>query len=384
MRQDKDIAFSLPDPEFGLNFNLDRDEKADSFEGQLLWRPGSFKTVAGAGHFDIDRNESLVLAIEDPLFGFTDTTTSDTNIKHSNLYVYSLGALTKELTVTLGLSGDFFEEGGTAFASTVIPDVPAGDPTPVPPAVLGSRDQLNPKLGVTWSAPSGTTLRAAGFRTLKRTLVTDQTLEPTQVAGFNQFFDDPSATRSWVWGVALDQKLGRKVFAGAEFSSRELTIPQTLVQENVVVDRDGSERLARAYLFTAPHDWFTLAVEYEYEKAERATELAFPFSTVRTHWVPVSARFFHPSGLSALVGATYLDQDGDFLLPDQSEFVPGERDFWVVDAGLRYRLPRRHGFLAVGVNNLTDERSAYLATDSRNLRIRPGRTIFARVVLAFP
>jgi hypothetical protein len=55
-----------------------------------------------------------------------------------------------------------------------------------------------------------------------------------------------------------------------------------------------------------------------------------------------------------------------------------------VDTALRYRLPKRFGFLAVGVNNLTDERSTYQATDSRNLRIRPGRVVYASVVLAVP
>ena len=55
-----------------------------------------------------------------------------------------------------------------------------------------------------------------------------------------------------------------------------------------------------------------------------------------------------------------------------------------MDAALRYRLPKRYGFVVAGVNNLTDERSTYEATDSRNLTIRPGRVVYARVVLAFP
>jgi hypothetical protein len=37
-----------------------------------------------------------------------------------------------------------------------------------------------------------------------------------------------------------------------------------------------------------------------------------------------------------------------------------------------------------GVNNMTDERATYEATDPRNLTIRPGRVIYGRVVLAFP
>ena len=56
----------------------------------------------------------------------------------------------------------------------------------------------------------------------------------------------------------------------------------------------------------------------------------------------------------------------------------------MLDAGLRYRLPKRFGFLVAGVNNLTDERSTYEATDSKNLGIRPGRVAYARVVLAIP
>jgi len=84
---------------------------------------------------------------------------------------------------------------------------------------------------------------------------------------------------------------------------------------------------------------------------------------------------------------TYLKQDGEFLTFNElgvNEYIPGDRDFWVVDAGLRYRLPKRYGFLVAGVNNLTDERSTYQATDPTNLAIRPGRVVFARVILAFP
>ena len=390
LHQDKDIAFSLPEPDLAQDFSLDRDERANSVEGQLLFRSGSFKVVGGAGRFDIDDTESLAITIDDPEFGFTDTRTTDRKIGHTNVYAYSYVSLPRDVTLTLGLSGDLFDEDGTAVSAIAFSGLPPDAPVPVPAAVLGSKDQANPKLGILWSGPHGTTLRAAAFRTLKRTLVTDQTLEPTQVAGFNQFFDDPSATRSWVYGAGIDQKFGRKLFGGAEFYRRDMTIPQTLIENNVDVkltETEGDERLARAYLFSAPNERLTLGVEYEYEDSRREPGLGFPFEKVKTHRVPISARFFHPSGVSALLSATLLDQEGEFFLRDPfsaGEFVPGDRTFWVVDAGLRYRLPKRRGFVAIGVNNLTDERSTYQATDSRNLRIRPGRTIFARVILALP
>ena len=90
------------------------------------------------------------------------------------------------MTITLGGSYDDFN-----------PDDEEG---------IKGADQFNPKVGLTWDLKSGTTLRGAAFRVLKRSLITDQTLEPTQVAGFNQFFDELNATDYWVYGGAVDQK----------------------------------------------------------------------------------------------------------------------------------------------------------------------------------
>ena len=77
---------------------------------------------------------------------------------------------------------------------------------------------------------------------MKRTLVTDQTLEPTQVAGFNQFFDDPTATQSEVWGGARPEARPKRLFAGAEYSERDLTIPHLLLQDGLDLDAHGEAR----------------------------------------------------------------------------------------------------------------------------------------------
>jgi hypothetical protein len=388
MHSDKDIDFSLPDPDILQSFGVIREEKADSFEGQLLFRAPRVRVVAGGGYFDIDSQDTSTFAIDDPDFGFTDITAGDAQTKHANLYAYANVTLPTDLTLTLGASGDLFEETGEFTSDFRLPGLPPDEPVPIePPPVLGEKNKFNPKAGLTWRLKSGTTLRGAWFKALKRTLITDQTLEPTQVAGFNQFFDDPSATESEVWGVALDQKFGGKAFAGFEYFERDLTIPQLLLEDGIewkVLEHPGEESLARAYLFGAPHPWLTLGAEYQYEKFDLSPDLFLSFSTVKTHRVPFSARFFHPSGFSAFASATYLKQEGEFRPAYGTEYLPGDRSFWVVDAGLRYRLPRRYGFLVAGVNNLTDETSTYEATDPRNLGIRPGRVVYARVVLAVP
>jgi hypothetical protein len=372
-----------------------RSEKANSVEGQVLFRAPRVKVVAGGGYFDISSSETTTFAFDDPDVGFTDTATGDAKTKHTNLYAYANVTLLAGLTLTAGASGDLFNDTGTFFDDLEFAGLPPGEPAPVvPPPVLGKHDKFNPKVGLTWTLKSGTTLRGAWFRTLKRTLITDQTLEPTQVAGFNQFFDDPSATEAEVWGAAIDQKLGRKAFGGFEYSGRDLTIPQLLFQDGVewkVLEWPGNERLARVYLFGTPHPWLTLGAEYQYEKFDRDPGLQFSYSTAKTQRVPLSVRFFHPSGFGAFVGTTYLKQEGDFKPTGGLSFLPGSTSFWVVDAGLRYRLPKRYGFLVAGVNNLTDETSTYevpgsdaVAPARGNLLIRPGRVVYARVVLAFP
>ena len=62
----------------------------------------------------------------------------------------------------------------------------------------------------------------------------------------------------------------------------------------------------------------------------------------------------------------------------------GESDFWVVDAVINYRLPKRYGFVTVGATNLFDREFKYQETDFNNSTVQPSRMFFARLTLAFP
>ena len=174
---------------------------------------------------------------------------TDLDLQHFNVYAYAYVNLLKNLTATLGLSFDSL----------------SGDEDV-------DKDQVNPKFGITWTPFAGTTLRAAAFRVLKRTLITDQTLEPTQVAGFNQFFDDFDLTEAWRYGGAIDQKFTKSLFGGVEFSKRDLTVPILDVTDPfnpVNRDVDANEYLGRAYLFWTPHRWLALRAQYIFERFKR-------------------------------------------------------------------------------------------------------------------
>jgi outer membrane receptor protein involved in Fe transport len=346
------------------------DQKAFSGEVQHLWRSKYVNLISGIGYFNINATNDLTvdLNLPPPPVGpgpTIITETIDNDVRHVNLYVYSYISLLKNVTFTLGASGDFFDTDSSAAEKT---------------------DQFNPKVGVVWNPFPATTVRAAVFRVLKRTLITDQTLEPTQVAGFNQFFDDVNATRSWRYGLAIDQKFSPEIFGGVEFSKRELSIPFTQITETeTAVQRgDADEYLGRAYLFWTPHAWLALGVEYQYERLEQDDEVAFFFKEVTTHRVPLGLRFFHPVGLSAGLKATYFNQEGEFIRRGGSDFESGADDFWVVDAAINYRLPKRYGFVTVGATNLLDQHFRYQETDLRNLTIQPDRAVYGRLTLALP
>lgn len=222
----------------------------------------------------------------------------------------------------------------------------------------------------------------SGLAILSRT--ENQTLEPTQVAGFNQFFDDADGTESKCYGAAIDQKFSKAIFGGFEYSERDLKVPLIRIG-STPGDVHWDEKVIRAYLNWAPHKWMALTAEYLYEEFDRDERVNEGALWVDTHYVPLGINFFHPSGLSAFLKGTYIDQKGKFERIDNiGTFTHGQDDFWLLDAAISYRLPKRYGFITVGAANLLDEEFQYFDTDRDNPRIQPGRYIFGTVTLAFP
>jgi hypothetical protein len=147
-------------------------------------------------------------------------------------------------------------------------------------------------------------------------------------------------------------------------------------------DVDGNEYLGRAYLFWTPHRWLALRAEYIFERFEREVLTPRELDTDR---VPLGFGFFHPSGVSASLTATYWDQEitsTEFF--DNTVLRSDSDEFWTVDAAVSYRLPKRYGIISVGATNLFDEEFNFFEVDFENPTIQPTRAVFVRVTLAFP
>jgi TonB dependent receptor len=179
--------------------------------------------------------------------------------------------LPRPVTWTFGFSYDHFEQG----------DFDLKKP--------------NPKFGVQWNITDDFLLRAAAFRTVKNALVVNQTIEPTQIAGFNQFFDDFNGTEAWRYGIGLDARLTAALYAGVEASRRDIDAPISFPETRTVRIQDWDEDSIGTYLYWAPHRQWALTMQYRYDWF-KSDESPIAPQRINTHAVPLALRYFNPWG----------------------------------------------------------------------------------------
>ena len=168
----ENIEFFSPDDLFDRLADVD----SKLFELQHVYQRKSLNIISGINYSTQDRIDQSIM--QDGLIRM-----SEIDLRHTNSYFYAYPLLLNgDLSFTLGASYDDLED----------PDF--------------GTDGLNPKFGAVWDMAPDSTVRIAAFETLKRTLAADQTLEPTNIAGFNQFYDDFDATETKVYGIGFDQK----------------------------------------------------------------------------------------------------------------------------------------------------------------------------------
>ncbi len=335
-------------------------------ELQHTWRSDRLHIISGLGYFESDSDIDILVTFKPikitvPFPPFVITTLLDPERiletkgnKHANVYTYLQGSFSNQVSWLVGLSADHFD--GT----------------------LLETKQINPKLGLIWRPHQNTTLRMAAFRVLKRDLVSNQTIEPTQVVGFNQFYDDINGTDSKRYGLAIDQKLSTQAFTGLELSQRFLNVPFDFDDKTEYAQ--WRENVYRAYLQYIFGPRTAMRVEYQYEqlKADKSLERD-AFEELTTQTLLIGAEYSHPSGLSLNGSARYIDQEGDFVditAPDQDQF-------WLVDAGISYRLPKRYGQISIGVKNLFDSTFNYQDSDMEQPTLYPERLLLASFSLAW-
>ncbi len=335
-------------------------------ELQYLFQSQRYNVVMGGSRYSVNIKEDVTKDLGDicdnPILissGFTCVTDVDVTLQHDNLYTYVNVIRPRKVVWTVGLSYDDYE----------IVD-------------RDRKDKFNPKLGVQWQISNKVRLRAAAFKTLKRALVANQTIEPTQIAGFNQFFDDDNATTSMRYGLGLDFFLARSFNAGLEYTRRDLEVRNVGQFFDRFTDEDRNENFHRAYLYWTPTENIAINGEYQYEKFDRNKNI---LRKSETHIIPLSVRYFSAQGFFGKLGTNYVKQNVD-KAESSTSIVNNNDAFLLVDTTFGYRLPKRRGSISLSVRNLFDKKFNYYdinpwVAEFVRARFVPDRTLFAQLTL---
>lgn len=339
-------------------------------DAQYIFDSSYFSTVTGVGvldsaqHLRDNGDTAFDEEIDDVLF----TSRADNTEGSTRVFNYS----TFHVTPWLDL------QGGASYSKLHLSSAPLSVPVV---ELTESMHDWSPKAGFIMNPLGGTTVRGAFFETVGSSGIRElELIEPTIVGGFNQtVFDFFPGTRSRTLALGVDQKFSTETYLGVAGRDRHVIehFPRTFdsisldLDTGQVVDRDilitpdadnhMDEETFKTYVYQLICNGVSATADYN---RFRLKDTALD-TIARTNRLRFGMNYFNPDGLFTFVTATWRDQRlsgyGD---EEGAEAVDGTRDFWLVDAGVGYRLPKRHGEISLAATNILDQDYRYLPSDA--------------------
>ncbi len=353
--------------------------KEDRFQQRL--QGAGFLTIRDDTDFDSVAKEMRYIVDEDLwdlTFGYSYNKSTSSGIQrrpfspprsvsnrlsNSTVYAYLYPVL-DDMRVTVGMTRDHFK------------------------STSGNRDNKanSKKFGLELDLNSDAVFRLGYFETFTRPILNNQTLEPTSVSGFNQFYDDANGTRAKNRAVALDYRLSDKLKSGVEIRERDLRVPFALngpIPTTGIADWNSAS--SSMYAYWLPRNDLAVNIGINQEKLDRdrslTTNVRLLNSTI--YRLPIGINWFHDSGWIGRAKLTYVKQKAQFIDIFTNGVSSGRDNFVVVDADIEYRFRNGMGSFSLGALNLFDESFNYQDADENRQLFSPGRVAFMRLNLLF-
>ena len=355
-----------------LSLGLDSEEF--STEIQYISLINKLDLMTGAGYYNADETdkdvEAVTLSVPDGFIlppGFpvppdldlppnetiSEMEVEEKKAEYFNVYTYANVSLGEEFIFTLGVSFDSLDNAAVEL------------------------DEVSRKVGMMWRPSSSTLLRAAWFEVVNKPY--NQTLEPTNVAGFNQLFDETVGSISERFGVALRQRFTPDLTGGLEISQRDVDQPRSgLVSTFNKVD----EYTRRLFVSWAATSRIALSAEYVIEQFDQSFNSP---ARLETHLLPLFISYSQPFGFFSTLTFNHVDQK---IETAAGGLRSGDDAFWLVDASIGYVLPRRYGRVQLNVKNVFDETFNYqgdnfFTSEPQTAEFLPVRMILGQFELLF-
>jgi len=360
-------------PAAGGTSLLSRTLNLNSIELQHIFQ-SDVQTIIAGGRYQnesMDTANSLgcenVFSIPPSETGLPEVPTTKGDFERLSFYGYYQLKLFDSLRLTGGATYDWER-------------FPLNLDTPPLSSQESERTRVSPKIGLDWTAPDGTRLRADYTRSMSGLVNDSSTLiEPSEVAGFNQAFRSlipestgfgtPPAMQFETFGIGADHKFPTGTYVDAEaqlltshgnqligaWSNAAPLVPTSVAD----LPQAQSFREKDAFLSVNQLIGKELAVgaRYSLTSVDLSTKVTMPpgvASVYNVHEnstlneVSLFANFAVPCGFFSQLQANYWRQ---------FDSLPGEGGdgFWQLNYYAGYRFPHRHVELSVGVINITDQ-----------------------------
>jgi tetratricopeptide (TPR) repeat protein len=331
----------------GLGDIISRERRdATSTQLQYMHQSAMINSVSGGAYIQSDV-ETDELVFGSPSFNARTT-------RFGNAYTYFYGEFPTHVSWTLG--GSLFRYDDSSGSADVA--------------------EFHPKLGVVAELTDNISLRAAYLQTGKADLVAEQLIEPTQVAGFNQFYDALNGSILEQVGAGLDLHLNKRSWIGAEAILRWWEVPPV----GAIAEPRTREEAYRGYAYFLLSEDLALAAEVLHERSD--SNVPFDFAEWQTTSVPIALNYFGESGVFGTLGAELVNHS--FSNPGRQ----GSDRFALFHASLGYRIPGNRGIVSVEAQNIFDTEFNFQNRSIRPdltaaPRYAPSRTIWARGTFRF-
>ncbi len=338
-------------------FEIEQNGNQEGYQLELqhLFHGNNFNSIAGGGTYLYDVEQELKL---------TGQSNKEDNFRRNHFfgYLYSDVNVLKNVTATLGLSFDSYKDK-------------KGNGLEI--------EAFNPKIGLRWLINDNFTMRLAAFRTVKSSIVVNQTIQPTQVAGFNQFYDDLNGTKAVQYNFGLDAKFAKNIFSGFEFFYRDIDQPAFNNNLQNFENRNNNEQLYRIYLNWLPHTNWAINSEIRLENYNGDQKLSY--DQIETAYLPLTFKYFNTVGIFAELGGTYIHQS---IESNSQRIESFTSNFYLLDASVGYRFPKQYGSISFEANNLLNKHFKFRdrnfqMNEVRVSEILPELTFMARITFNF-
>jgi len=301
-------------------------QQALMIETQYLYNASNINIIIGVGIVDAkyseeESNLESVIPPGPPIPPETTSTSSSSDNMSKNIYLYTHLKPLEFMDLTLGLSREQYINSSTTIENT------------------------NPKIGARLSLTDKIIVNFAYISSLKRNITANQTVEPTQVSGFNQFFDDFNGSKIHNYSFSFKYQSSQNLYTGLSFTTREISFP--IYANNKAAFHDIEEYTKNVYLYYNLNLNTSLSFEYTQEKFKN--KVIRP-REVNNQYVRFGFNYQFNNILSTTASIQKINQKYRNLTVENND------KFIIVNAEFKYQLSNQNGEIITGVKNVFFEK----------------------------